>query len=230
MYRWLLIGSFLLQYVVNAAGLWTKSVLVNNKGDHTPFWNHSGDIKSLVKVVCLSHSNFILGCDPLSLLKKKVVPSGGPSLIWNHSFFKKNNTLVPLSLCTMISFWRGIPFITVAIHGHQNNIVVPQSCTWALWKTRVFTRDSYIIYGLKSCFHPKAKNNNNNNNNRDHSMTCRPTAASKNGINVNIFFLQKWDKNLFILRWEMGKFNTWLGTFILLLLGTRGTMYDKKDQ
>ncbi len=34
-------------------------------GGHTPFWNHSGEIESLAQV-CVSHSNLILGCDPLS--------------------------------------------------------------------------------------------------------------------------------------------------------------------
>ena len=47
-----------------------------------------------------------------------------------------------------------------------------------------FTRDSYAIHGLKSCFRRNANNNNNNNNNRDHSMTCRPTTAGKKRVLV----------------------------------------------
>ncbi len=53
----------------------------------------------------------------------------------------------------------------------------------AFGNTSVFQAEIVAIHGLSQC--PCIKDvppPNNNNNNLDHSMTCRPTAAGKNGL------------------------------------------------
>ena len=140
---------FLFQFQFIAAGHWTKFVLV--------------------------YYTFILKRDPLhhseDTWAQKILPG------------HQNHTWAPKSyMCTKI------------IHVYQKNTCVPKSYmdtkiihvyqnhTWAtksymsFGEKKGFSLEIHVSYmGLKVVSAPMPTNNNN----RDHSMTCRPTAAGK---------------------------------------------------